>query len=232
MKKILIFLLFFLLLISLSTQEALAFCGFYVAKADSSLYNQASQVIIARDGNRTVLTMANDYQGDVKDFALVVPVPVVLEKDQVHTGEAQILERLDSFSAPRLVEYFDTNPCAVYDAVPIPMPQSLEGGARGVEEQKRQKNSLGVTIERQFTVGEYDILILSAKQSDGLETWLRQSGEMTCSAAQEYKSQVRQRQEKEAQTLANLTGWDINRIREKIDFIDFKPVPWWRQLWQ
>ena len=39
---------------------AWAFCGFYVAKADTQLYNQASQVAIARDGNRTVLTMAND----------------------------------------------------------------------------------------------------------------------------------------------------------------------------
>ena len=59
--------------------SALAFCGFYVAKADSNLYNQASQVIIARQDARTVLTMANDYQGDVNDFALVVPVPVPIQ---------------------------------------------------------------------------------------------------------------------------------------------------------
>lgn len=37
-------------------------------------------------------------------------------------------------------------------------------------------SSLGITIESQFTVGEYDILILSAKESDGLETWLIQNG--------------------------------------------------------
>ena len=36
--------------------------------------------------------------------------------------------------------------------------------------------SLGVTIEAQYTVGEYDILILSAQQSSGLETWLRENG--------------------------------------------------------
>ena len=36
--------------------------------------------------------------------------------------------------------------------------------------------SLGVTIEAQYTVGEYDILILSAAQSSGLETWLRENG--------------------------------------------------------
>ena len=64
-------------LIAFIAEPARAFCGFYVAKADANLYNRASQVVIARDGNRTVLTMANDYQGEPKDFALVVPVPVV-----------------------------------------------------------------------------------------------------------------------------------------------------------
>ena len=34
----------------------------------------------------------------------------------------------------------------------------------------------GVTIEAQYTVGEYDILILSAKESGGLELWLRENG--------------------------------------------------------
>jgi hypothetical protein len=36
--------------------------------------------------------------------------------------------------------------------------------------------ALGVTIEAQYTVGEYDILILSAQQSAGLESWLRENG--------------------------------------------------------
>src|ERR671933_1854345 len=103
--------------------KAWAFCGFYVAKADSKLYNQASQVILARDGNRTILTMANDFQGDVKDFAIVVPVPVVLQKEQVNVGDPKIIERLDAFSAPRLVEYFDPDPCAP------PVPYNREGGA-------------------------------------------------------------------------------------------------------
>ena len=53
------------------TPAAWAFCGFYVAKADTKLYNKASQVVIARDGDRTVLTMANDFQGEVKDLSLI-----------------------------------------------------------------------------------------------------------------------------------------------------------------
>ena len=155
--------------------KAWAFCGFYVAKADSKLYNQASQVAIARNGNRNVLTMANDYQGEVKDFAIVVPVPVVLQENQVQVVEPTIMERLDAFSAPRLVEYFDPDPCT-------PMWQSEDSGmaprsAPMASAASPQSNrALGVTVESQFTVGEYEIVILSAKESGGLETWLTQNG--------------------------------------------------------
>ena len=162
---------FFLLI-----QPAWAFCGFYVGKADTSLYNQASQVIIARDKQRTILTMANDYQGSAKDFALVVPIPVILKKEQVQIGDRKIIERLDAFSAPRLVEYFDTNPCDTrmyesFDAAPAAPSASGISGNR----MSRKAKDLGVTIEEKFSVGEYDILILSAKESNGLETWLLQN---------------------------------------------------------
>jgi len=146
----------------LDLAPAWAFCGFYVSKADTSLYNQASQVILARDGDRTVLTMANDFQGEVKDFAIVVPVPVVLKEDHVHVGDPKILERLDGFSAPRLVEYFDENPCQTYRTAERGMALDAAVPAAAPVFKSRQENSLGVTVEERFTVGEYDILILSA----------------------------------------------------------------------
>ena len=82
-----------------------AFCGFYVGKADASLYNHASQVVLVRNGERSVISMMNDYQGELDEFALVVPVPVVLEKSQVHIGDRELFKHLDAYSAPRLVEY-------------------------------------------------------------------------------------------------------------------------------
>ena len=39
-----------------------------------------------------------------------------------------------------------------------------------------RESARGVTIEARYTVGEYDILILSAKQSSGLEQWLNENG--------------------------------------------------------
>ena len=55
-------LLLLLLSAALWPSSAHSFCGFYVASGDAKLFNQASQVVLVRDGDRTVLTMANDFQ--------------------------------------------------------------------------------------------------------------------------------------------------------------------------
>jgi hypothetical protein len=165
--------LIFLMLSLLLIQTAHAFCGFYVAKADASLYNQASQVAMVRKENKTVLSLMNDYQGELKDFALVVPVPQILRKEQIHIGDAVIFKHIDNFTAPRLVEYHDDNPCEVrmLQEMALPAAAPMADG-----ELKKEKKDLGVTVEAEYTIGEYDIVILSAKESDGLETWLTSNG--------------------------------------------------------
>ena len=152
-----------------------AFCGFYVAQADAKLFNNSSQVAIARDGDRTVVTMVNDYDGPVREFAIVVPVPVVLKKDQVHIGEASLIEHLDRFSAPRLVEYHDPPPCPPAERV-VREIEEVRVSAQAMRLVDGLALKSGVVIEAQYTVGEYDILILSAKESSGLMTWLTQNG--------------------------------------------------------
>jgi hypothetical protein len=154
---------------------ASAFCGFYVGKADTKLFNKASEVAIARHDNKTVITMANDFKGEVKEFAMVVPVPTVLEKEQIHIGDPAVLKHLADYSAPRLVEYFDENPCLRYELMERRM-DALKGMAPAAAASRERDRALGVTVEAQYTVGEYDILILSAKESAGLETWLGENG--------------------------------------------------------
>ena len=149
-----------------------AFCGFYVARADTSLFNEASQVVLVRDGNRTVITMANDFEGDVEDFAVVIPVPTKIEREQINVGDRAIVEHLDAYTAPRLVEYHDPDPCMLYERYDMAAEQTLPMSAVARESRKAAR-SLGVTIEASYTVGEYDILILSARDSGGLITWLK-----------------------------------------------------------
>src|SRR5215210_840358 len=148
--------------LAMATGTALAFCGFYVAKADTRLFNHASKVVLVRDEDRTVLTMANDFKGDPKEFAVVIPVPTVLKREQIHVAETALLDHLDAYSAPRLVEYYDENPCMLYEAMRMPSAQSMPGGVVGGTAGAARDRSLGVTIEATYTVGEYDILILSA----------------------------------------------------------------------
>ncbi|MEI7736732.1 MAG: DUF2330 domain-containing protein [Ferruginibacter sp.] len=155
-----------------------SFCGFYVSKADGTLKNKTSQVILVRDGNKTIITMYNDFKGDTKDFAMVVPVPVVLQKNDVHVVDQSIFQRLNDYSAPRLVEYWDQNPCDKYEMV----EDKLSGRVPGVSLSEvtntsaYKKKDLGVKVEAQYVVGEYDILILSAKESGGLKEWLTSNG--------------------------------------------------------
>ncbi len=171
-------------------QEAAAFCGFFVAKADAELFNDASKVVMVRDGDRTVITMVNDYVGDPSEFAMVIPTPTVLEREQINVGGSAEVDHLDAYTAPRLVEYYDSDPCmeryrsgggVLAEAAPSPAP-----GFEEVEDS-------GVTIEAQYTVGEYDILILSAEESDGLQRWLDANGYRTPEAARPIlESYIRQ----------------------------------------
>ena len=88
-----------------------AFCGFYVGGSNEKLFNDATQVVLMRDGTRTVLAMQNDYRGPLEDFAMVVPVPVVLKPTDVKVLDKGAFARLDSLGSPRLVEYWEQDPC-------------------------------------------------------------------------------------------------------------------------
>ncbi|MCA9579868.1 MAG: DUF2330 domain-containing protein, partial [Myxococcales bacterium] len=156
-------------------QPAQSFCGFYVAGADANLFNDATMVVMMRDGKRTVLAMQNDYQGPPEDFAMVVPVPVVLGEDDVKTLPPEVFDRVDKLAAPRLVEYWEQDPCNPWVDMPAP-PSGVRYAAGAKFEDQESDKDYGVTIEAQFTVAEYEIVILSASDSTGLDSWLRDSG--------------------------------------------------------
>ena len=207
-----------LFLVVCSVSEVSAFCGFFVAKADATLSNSSSRVVIAREGNRSLFMMANDYQGDVKEFTRIVPIPVLPTREQVRIGNPEILDRLDAYTAPRLVQYVDdtdrlfwqelkpylwTGLCISLFAffvfviiwiirnqkniililcgllllsgivMAIALPSLLNQASKAGGSGGFGQNSAGsVIVEDRFTLGEYDIVLLNAQQSDGLIDWL------------------------------------------------------------
>jgi hypothetical protein len=147
-----------------------------VGKANGTLHNRTSKVVLVHHEDKTVISIMSDYQGDLAQFAMVVPVPVVLQRGQIHIGDAAVIKHLEDYSAPRLVEYDDPNPCQMYYPRAMGAPASGALMAQNAAKAEESAKALGVKIEAQYTVGEYDIVILSALQSDGLQAWLTQNG--------------------------------------------------------
>ncbi|MEY4575549.1 MAG: hypothetical protein RL701_252 [Pseudomonadota bacterium] len=162
--------LFLFALVGLGAPQLVhAFCGFYVTGADTSLYANATMVVMMRDGTRTVLSMQNNYQGPPEAFALVIPVPSVLTKEQVRTLPRDVFQHVDVLGAPRLVEYWEVDPCR-----PV-VTESPRAAAGDASSHTADAGSASVTVEARFSVGEYDVVILSANDSSGLETWLHEN---------------------------------------------------------
>ena len=158
-------------------------CGAYFARrvpqttaiASAQLYNRTSKMVVARADNATTITMTADYRGDPQEFAVVIAVPTVLAREQIKIANGTLIETLDRWTAPKLTESFDPDPCPSItrtsrsNAIGAPVAPSAVGAPR-------PQAPLGVTVEAQFLVGEYDVAVLSAKQSDGLLTWLNEAG--------------------------------------------------------
>ncbi len=158
-----------------ATPTASAFCGTYVGQAGSDLYNHASQVAIVREGNRTTLSLAMDYEGPLDQFAIVIPVPVVLGADDVRRVNPELFATLDAYSGPRLVSYtcedfaeYERGPGCAFGCADYSLNVSKDGAA--------PMEDAGVVVESAFTEGEYDIVVLSAEESSGLYEWLDVNG--------------------------------------------------------
>ncbi len=162
------------LALALAAPAAHAFCGFYVSDSGKQLLNNATQVVLMREGTRTVLSMQNNYQGPPENFAMVVPVPVVLQKENVKTLPRELFAKLEQLDAPRLVEYWEQDPCAQTENEREYKAGGARARAAAPAAMADSAANLGVKIEAQFSVGEYDIVVLSAENSGGLDTWLRQ----------------------------------------------------------
>ena len=146
--------------------NAYSFCGTYVGGAGSEFFNEYAQVAVVRSGTQTTLTIVNDIQGTFDSFALVLPVPEVIVQDHARVLEPALFERLDAYSQARLVTYecsdFENNDRDVsFNTAEEAAPEAEDGG---------------VEIEAQYIVGEYEIVVLSAEQSEGLFDWLNANG--------------------------------------------------------
>ncbi|MDP2317359.1 MAG: DUF2330 domain-containing protein [Pseudomonadota bacterium] len=154
-----------------------AFCGTFVGAPGAELTNQSSRVVIGREGNRTTLTLAADYSGDLADFALVLPVPEILGPDDVTVGDSALLDWVDAYSTPRAVAYTCDDLFAVQQTsvgcgytLGCSADAGLSYGAPTVMADD------SVTVEAAFEAAGYELVVLSAEDSSDLFRWLQDNG--------------------------------------------------------
>jgi hypothetical protein len=138
---------------------------------DQPLTNRASRVVLVHQDGHTLVTMASDVHGDPKAFALVIPVPTVIRREQVRVVKPEIVEHLADYTKPRLVQYFDPDPCAP----PMYMRDMIARAPAPAAAMPMIPIESGVRVEAAFSVDEYDIKVLAAADSDGLIDWLNRN---------------------------------------------------------
>lgn len=171
-----------------TTAEARAFCGFFVARAETRLVNHASRVVIVRAGDHTEVTMANDYDGTPSEFAMVIPVPTVIQESQVTPVDTSVINHMDEYTAPRLATLDDPDPC---------WELHVRGGSADVLTLTASSVSAAsmrdVKVEAHYSVGIYDIQVLSSPKSSSLQKWLRAEGYLIPDGAEPIlKSYIKQ----------------------------------------
>jgi hypothetical protein len=149
-------------------------CPTVATGTPSALSFDTAQVAIVRQGRDTTFSVSINPLGDPQDFALVLPVPVLLAESDIQTLDTEIFARLDGYSAPRHVS--DAGCSNAYYA-----PE--DGGASDTA--GMSEGDAGVDIEATYLVGDYEIVILSAEESSALYTWLNDNGYHLVDGAEE-----------------------------------------------
>lgn len=165
-----------------------AFCGVYVAGADESVTNEGSRVVLTWQSGWTTLTVASDAKGGGGEFGLVIPVPGSLAVEDVHTVDSAAVDRLDAYSAPRLVELgCETIETYVPGASEswtegggcggVPVTHTATGpGATEVEVGLSSADRASVSTSATVTVGDYTATVVDASNALGLQGWLAENG--------------------------------------------------------
>ena len=87
----------------MGSTTAWGFCGTYVGTEPGAVTNHTSRMVVVRNGNQTVLTMANDYDATEAGFGMLVPVPSGYTLDDLSVTDGSALEALEAYTAVPMV---------------------------------------------------------------------------------------------------------------------------------
>lgn len=181
------------LLLAALLQPASA-CPTVATGTPNELTYDVAKTAIVRQGNKTSFTVSINPEGSPQSFALVMPVPGDLLADELGIVDSEVFGRLDGQTG--LLTMADAGCWPPYDGYESPCwDEEYADAAGGTGGSDGSDGSGGgaygdVEIEGEYTVGSYDITVLSASESADLFRWLNDNGyyvaEATVPVIQEY----------------------------------------------
>lgn len=184
--RVLVRILPILAALALFSRPAHAFVGLFVGKQPGKRVNHASFVVVMRKGGTTVVTVMNDYEGPLDDFALVMPVPSDVTVDHVKMLKRDLMDRIDRITAPRFHRFWEEDPCD--PSAPIQQWQQsrkasnatafLGGGSTmgGMGGEKPVPKAMLMNVTPEFNQGEYSFSILDDSDANDFDGWLKKQG--------------------------------------------------------
>src|SRR5260370_37681259 len=97
------------------------------------------------------------------------------ERKKIEVVESKNVNHIDAFTAPRLVEYHDDDPCQDMGLAAV-RSFGLSFLPAAAPLMKRADAAPGATVEARYDVGEYGVALLAAQRSDGLVPWRTDNG--------------------------------------------------------
>jgi hypothetical protein len=152
--------------------------------------SDAAQVVLMRHGTTTAVTMQVNYQGPLEDFSMVVPVPVVLQKEDIKTLSPDIFSRIDRLTAPRLEQLWEQDPCFSEKSGDGGFLAAAGGPNVAMDSDPSDAETSTTTdpvqVKATFDAGEYEIVVLGTEDSTALESWLQSNGYAIPSGASSF----------------------------------------------
>jgi hypothetical protein len=170
---------------SLTATTASAFPGFFAYQGKKPI-NRSTHVILMKKDAATVVTVMPDYEGDLKPFAVVLPVPDDVKAPLVRTLRRDFVDRVDQISAPRFHEFWEMDPCE--EGKPEQEWErdlSVKGGGflgmdfgatTGEVTKFKPGKEMGLTVVPDFKEGEQKFWVVPSSDAADIAGWLKQKG--------------------------------------------------------
>jgi hypothetical protein len=148
--------------------------GMHISKVSDTTLDATAmgpqQALLLNDSDSLTLFIQSSVQGDLQDFAWVLPLPAI--PDSIDEAPSDLFQLLDDMTAPRFIQYKKHEPSGAGCLNGL----DFESSGDGQEITAASDNRGEVEILNTGLVGDFSYEVVRSDEPDALVTWLNENG--------------------------------------------------------